>query len=55
MAVTKINANLSGDFNVLIEGPRKLVTKKGIAETTNLSHYFLCVQQRDFNEVNITK
>ena len=29
--------------------------RKEFAETTNLIHFFLSVQQRDFDGVNITK
>ena len=65
MAVTKIHAELSEDLNVQIKGPGKLrlsfvpklywLLRKEVAETTNLIHFLLGVQQRHFDGVNITK
>ena len=61
--VTEIHAKLSGYLNVQKKGPSKLrlsfppniywLLKKEFAETTNLIHFFLGVQQRDFDGVNI--
>ena len=65
MAVSKIRVKLSGDLNVQIKGPCKLrlsflpklywLLRKEVAETTNLIHFLLGAQQRDFDGVNITK
>ena len=65
MAITQIHAELSGDLNVQIKGPCKLplsfvpklywLLRKEFAETTNLIHFLLGVQQRNFDGVNITK
>ena len=65
MAITKIHAELRGDFNIQIKGPGKLplsflpksfwLLRKEFAETTNLIHFLLGAQQRYFGGVNITK
>ena len=65
MAVTKIHAKLSGDLSVQKEGPSNLrisfppniywLLRKEFAEMTNLIHFFLGEQQRDFDGDNIIK
>ena len=68
VAVIQIHAKFSGgrgDLNVQIKGLGKLrlsfppniywLQRKEFAETTNLIHFFLGVQQRDFDGVNIIK
>ena len=68
MAVIEIHAKFSGDrgdLNVQIKGLSKLhpsfppniywLLRKESAETTNLIHFFLGVQQQDFDGDNIIK
>ena len=65
MAVIKIHVKLSGDLNVQIKGPGILclsflpklywLLRKEFAETANLIHFLLGVQQRNFEGVSITK
>ena len=66
VAVTKIHARLSGDLNVQKEGPSNFrlsfppniyswLLRKEFAEMTNLIHFFLGEQQRDFDGDNIVK
>ena len=68
MAVIEIQAKFigdRGDLNVQIKGLSKLrlsfppniywLLRKRFAETTNFIHFFLGVQQRDFDGVNIIK
>ena len=69
VAVTKIRSKRIGDLNVQIEGTRKLcfsflpnlywLLRNEFAETTYLIYsgfiFFLGVQQRDFDGVNVTK
>ena len=65
MAVTRIHSKRIGDLNVQIEGPDKLclsflpnlywLLRNEFAEMKYLIYFFLGVQQRDFDGVNVTK